>query len=252
MFKLSNFSFWNILPILTLVIFITPILVVLSSLFNGFNENIIHIYDFVLYEYVSNSLILVIGVSLLVLIIGIGTAWLVTNYNFFGKQILEWALILPLAIPPYILAYTFTGLFDSFGTLNNLMRDIFELSDAAVIFPNVRNIYGGIIVFAFTLYPYLYLLARMSFINQSQTMIESARTLGLNKFQVFLNVSLPLIRPAIIGGLILVSMEVLSDFGAVQHFSIPTFTTGIFKTWEGLYDLNSAMQLASILLVFSQ
>ena len=250
MFKLSNFSFWNILPILTLVIFITPILVVLSSLFNGFNENIIHIYDFVLYEYVSNSLILVIGVSLLVLIIGIGTAWLVTNYNFFGKQILEWALILPLAIPPYILAYTFTGLFDSFGTLNNLMRDIFELSDAAIIFPNVRNIYGGIIVFAFTLYPYLYLLARMSFINQSQTMIESARTLGLNKFQVFLNVSLPLIRPAIIGGLILVSMEVLSDFGAVQHFSIPTFTTGIFKTWEGLYDLNSAMQLASILLVF--
>ena len=249
MFKFSNFSFWNIIPLLALLVFITPIFIVLFSLFSGFSENIIHIYNYVLFEYVSNSLILVFGVCILVFFIGISTAWLVTNYNFFGKRVFEWALILPLAIPPYILAYTFTGLFDTFGTLNNLARDLLFLDESFVLFPNVRNIYGGIVVFAFTLYPYLYLLARMSFLNQSQSMIESGRTLGLNKFQVFYKVALPLIRPAIVGGLILVSMEVLSDFGAVDHFAISTFTTGIFRTWQGMYDLNSAMQLASILLI---
>ena len=165
MFKFSNFSFWNIIPLLTLLVFITPIFIVLFSLFSGFSENIIHIYNYVLFEYVSNSLILVFGVCILVFFIGIGTAWLVTNYNFFGKRVFEWALILPLAIPPYILAYTFTGLFDTFGTLNNLARDLLFLDESFVLFPNVRNIYGGIIVFAFTLYPYLYLLARMSFLN---------------------------------------------------------------------------------------
>ena len=249
MFKISNLSFWNLVPLLVLLIFVTPILIVLFSLFSGFSENISHIYDYLLFEYISNSLILVLGVSILVFIIGVSTAWLVTNYNFFGKNFFEWALILPLAIPPYILAYTFTGLFDTFGTLNNFARDIFFLDESTALFPNVRNIYGGIIIFAFTLYPYLYLLARMSFLNQSKSMIESGRMLGLNQFQVFYKVALPLIRPAIVAGLMLVSMEVLSDFGAVEHFAIPTFTTGIFRTWQGMYDLTSAMQLASFLLI---
>ena len=249
MFKISNLSFWKLIPLLTLLIFITPILIVVFSLFSGFSDSINHIINYLLLEYVSNSLILVIGVSFLVFIIGVSTAWLVTNYNFYGKNFFEWALILPLAIPPYILAYTFTGLFDTFGTLNNFARDIFYLDESAVLFPNVRNIYGGIIIFAFTLYPYLYLLARMSFLSQSKSMIESGRMLGLNQFQVFYKVALPLIRPAIIGGLLLVSMEVLSDFGAVQHFAIPTFTTGIFRAWQGMYEVTTAMQLASILLI---
>ena len=249
MFKITNLSFWKLIPLLTLLIFITPILIVVFSLFSGFSDSINHIINYLLLEYVSNSLILVIGVSFLVFIIGVSTAWLVTNYNFYGKNFFEWALILPLAIPPYILAYTFTGLFDTFGTLNNFARDIFYLDESAVLFPNVRNIYGGIIIFAFTLYPYLYLLARMSFLSQSKSMIESGRMLGLNQFQVFYKVALPLIRPAIIGGLLLVSMEVLSDFGAVQHFAIPTFTTGIFRAWQGMYEVTTAMQLASILLI---
>ena len=250
MLKISKLSFWNSIPFLTLLLFIAPVLIVLSSIFTGFSDNINHIFSVLLIEYVSNSLVLVFGVSILVFLIGVTTAWLVTNYNFFGKKILEWALILPLAIPPYILAYTFTGLFDSFGTLNNFAREIFFLDETAVLFPNVRNIYGGIIIFGFTLYPYLYLLARMSFFNQSQSMIEAGRMLGLNKFQVFQKISLPLMRPAIIGGLIIVAMEVLSDFGAVEHFAIPTFTTGIFKAWNGMYDITAAMQLASLLLIF--
>jgi len=186
---------------------------------------------------------------LIVLLIGTITAWTVTNFNFPGKRVFEWALILPLAIPPYILAYTFTGLFDPFGDANNLARLILGLDRDFVLFPNVRNVYGAIIVFGFTLYPYVYLVARSSLINQSRSMQESARMLGLNQFQVFHRLTLPLIRPAVIGGLMLVIMETLSDFGAVEHFAIQTFTTGIFRTWYGLYDLQTAMQLASLLLL---
>ena len=192
---------------------------------------------------------MVIGVSLLVFILGTVTAWTVTSYNFTGKRIFEWALILPLSIPPYILAYTFTGLFDHYGDANNLVRFLFNLENSSIFFPNVRNIYGAIIVFAFTLYPYVYLVSRSAFINQSRSMKESARILGLNQYQVFYKLALPLIRPAAIGGLMLVIMETLSDFGAVDHFAIQTFTTGIFRTWYGLYDIQTAMQLASLLLI---
>ena len=201
-------------------------------------------------DYITNSLILVTGVSLITLFIGTGTAWLITNFNFHGKRFFEWALILPLAIPPYILAYTFTGLFDSYGTLNNLSRDLFQLGDGVNIFPNVRNIYGAVVVFSFTLYPYVYLVSRSAFINQSRSMLESGRMLGLSQFGIFYKLSLPLIRPAMIGGVMLVVMETLSDFGAVEHFAVQTFTTGIFRTWYGMGDLNTAMQLASMLLIF--
>ena len=220
-----------------------------SSLLGNYSENWIHLYEYVLLDYVQSSLLLVTGVSFLVLLIGTTTAWTVTNYDFIGKRFFEWALILPLSIPPYILAYTFTGLFDTYGDLNNLFRYIFDLEDSVTVFPNVRNIYGGIIVFSFTLYPYVYLVSRSAFINQSRSMKEAARMLGLNQLQVFYQLALPLIRPAAIGGVLLVVMETLSDFGAVDHFAIQTFTTGIFRTWYGLYDLQTAMQLASLLLL---
>ena len=246
---MNRLSFWRILPFAVLIIFTAPILIVLSSLLGSYSENWFHLYEFVLLDYVSSSLFLIGGVSLLVLLIGTITAWTVTTYNFVGKRIFEWALILPLSIPPYILAYTFTGLFDPFGDLNNLFRALFNLEDTTIVFPNVRNIYGGIIVFAFTLYPYVYLVSRSAFINQSKSMKEAARMLGLNQVQVFYQLALPLIRPAAIGGMMLVVMETLSDFGAVDHFAIQTFTTGIFRTWYGLYDLQTAMQLASLLLL---
>ena len=246
---MNRLSFWRILPFAVLIIFTAPILIVLSSLLGSYSENWFHLYEFVLLDYVSSSLFLIGGVSLLVLLIGTITAWTVTTYNFVGKRIFEWALILPLSIPPYILAYTFTGLFDPFGDLNNLFRALFNLEDTTIVFPSVRNIYGGILVFAFTLYPYVYLVSRSAFINQSKSMKEAARMLGLNQVQVFYQLALPLIRPAAIGGMMLVVMETLSDFGAVDHFAIQTFTTGIFRTWYGLYDLQTAMQLASLLLL---
>ena len=234
---MNNFSLWKFSPLAVLLIFTAPLAIVLSSLFGQYTENWSHLYEFVLLDYVSSSFFLVIGVTVIVLIVGTLTAWIVTNYNFFGKGFFEWALILPLAIPPYILAYTFTGLFDTYGDANNLVRSLFNLDDRVTVFPNIRNIYGAIIVFGFTLYPYVYLVCRSAFINQSKSMKEAGKLLGLNESQVFFRLGIPLIRPALIGGLMLVIMETLSDFGAVDHFAVQTFTTGIFRTWYGLYDI---------------
>ena len=249
-YKANLLSPWTLLSLLIFCIFASPILIVLASLFGEYSDNWIHLYKYVLGGYVYNSFLLIIGVSTISLFLGIGTAWLTSNYNFFGKNFFDWALILPLAVPPYILAYTFTGLFDSYGTANNLIREIFSLNSEYIFFPNVRNIYGAIIVFSFTLYPYIYLATRIAFINQSRSLREVGETLGFSKFGVFFKLVLPMIRPAIIGGLMLVIMETLSDFGAVEHFAIQTFTTGIFRTWYGMYDLQTAMQLSSLLLIF--
>jgi iron(III) transport system permease protein len=243
-------SFWAVLPFLILFLFLLPVLIVLFSLFSGYSENWAHLYNYVLVDYISNTLYLIIGVSLTSLLIGTISAWIVTNYDFFGKRFLEWALILPLATPPYILAYTFTGFFDAYGTANNIIREIFSLDQSFILFPNIRNIYGAIAVFSFTLYPYIYLVSRAAFLNQSRSILEAGRMLGLNQYEIFYKLSLPIIRPAVIGGLMIVIMETISDFGAVDHFAIQTFTTGVFRTWHGMYDLTTAMQLASILLIF--
>ncbi len=249
-FFLRIFSFWRILPTLTFVVFVSPLVIVLLSLTGDYSDNWTHLYNFVLGDYITNSILLVLGVGLISLIIGTSSAWIITKYDFFGRRILEWALILPLAIPPYILAYTFTGLFDDYGSANEFIRWVFNLDSSFVFFPNVRNIFGAIIVFAFTLYPYIYLISRAAFLNQSKTLTDAGRILGLGGYRIFINLGLPMIRPAVIAGLMLVIMETLSDFGAVDHFAIQTFTTGIFRTWYGMYDLHTAMQLASLLLLF--
>ena len=252
MLTLNNLlnNFWKLIPIFCLFIFISPLIFVLGSLLGEFNDNWSHLIEYVLPSYVSNSLILIIGVSILSLILGVGTAWFVTNFDFFGKSWLEWAIILPLAIPPYILAYTFTGLFDSYGSANEIVRYLFNLESSFIFFPNVRNIYGAIVVFSFTLYPYVYLTTRMAFLNQSRSLMEAGKLLGNSTRLLFFRLAVPLVRPAIIAGLALVIMETLSDFGAVEHFAIQTFTTGIFRTWYGMYDLSTAMQLSSFLLIF--
>jgi iron(III) transport system permease protein len=243
-------NFWKLIPIFFLLVFILPLFFVLGSLFGEFNDNWSHLIEYVLPKYVSNSLILIFGVAILSLILGVGTAWFLTNFDFLGKSWLEWAIILPLAIPPYILAYTFTGLFDSYGSANEMIRYLFNLESDFIFFPNVRNIYGAIVVFSFTLYPYVYLTTRMAFLNQSRSLMEAGKLLGNSNRLLFFRLAVPLVRPAIIAGLALVIMETLSDFGAVDHFAIQTFTTGIFRTWYGMYDLSTAMQLSSFLFIF--
>ena len=240
---------WIILPTFLFALFVVPVIWIIFSLFGNYSDNWVHIYNYTLSGYIYNTALIIIGTSIGTLIIGVGSAWLVTTYNFTGKKFLEWALLLPFAVPPYILAYTFTGLFDSYGTANNLVRDLFALPNEFIFFPKLRNVYGASIVFSFTLYPYVYLVSRMAFINQSRSMLEVGRTLGYNKFQIFYKLSIPAIRPAIIAGLMLVLMEAISDFGAVEHFAVNTFTTGIFSAWFGLYDFHTAKQLAALLLI---
>ena len=251
--SMINFSvknLWQSLIIIFLLILLAPIFFVLISLFGEYNDNWSHLYNYVLSKYLLNSFFLIFGVSILSTILGVGSAWLITNYDFVNKAWLEWAVILPLAVPSYILAYTFTGLFDSYGTANEIIKNIFDTKDNYIFFPNVRNIYGAIIVFSFTLYPYIYLTTRMAFLNQSRSLMEAGTLLGLNSWSLFYKLAVPLIRPALIAGLALVIMETISDFGAVEHFAVQTFTTGIFRTWFGMYDLNTAMQLSSLLLIF--
>lgn len=230
-------------------IFLIPILFIISSVFLGFSDNFYHLYENLLLEYSLNSIYLVAGVSLLVTILGVSTAWLVTFFNFYGKRFFQWALILPLAVPPYLLAYVFTEFFDFSGTANNILRDLFTTQSDVIFFPNIRTIIGAIIVFGFTLYPYVYMVSRVAFMNIPASVIEASSLLGKNSISTFFSLSIPLIRPAIIAGVALVAMETLADFGAVQHFAIPTFTTGIFRTWTGLYDLNTALQLSTMLLL---
>lgn len=250
--KLLNFSqlLSRLITLIFFSFFLIPVIFVLASLFTDYNDNWSHLINFVLTDYILNSIYLIVGVSILSLVFGVGTAWLVTNYDFLGRGWQEWALILPLAVPPYILAYTFTSLFDTYGSANEIIRYVFNIEDENVFFPNVRNLYGAILVFASTLYPYVYLTTRMSFLNQSRTLLESGKLLGLDNKSVFYKLALPMARPAIIAGLALVIMETLSDFGAVEHFAVPTFTIGIYRTWFGMYDLNTAMQLSSLLLIF--
>ena len=243
------FNPWIILPTFLFALFVVPVIWLILSLFGDYSDNWVHIYNYTLSGYIFNTLSIAFGTSIGTLLIGVGSAWLVTTFNFTGKNFLEWALLLPFAVPPYILAYTFTGLFDSYGTANNLIRDLFSLPYDFIFFPKLRNIYGAAIVFSFTLYPYVYLVSRMAFINQSRSMLEVGRTLGYNRFQVFYKLSIPSIRPAMIAGLMLVLMETISDFGAVEHFAVNTFTTGIFSAWFGLYDFHTAKQLAALLLI---
>tara|TARA_B100000214_G_scaffold370936_1_gene346428 strand:+ start:746 stop:2350 length:1605 start_codon:yes stop_codon:yes gene_type:complete len=245
--KLFNLNFWNVFTNIIALIFAIPIILIFLSLFNGFNENFEHIYEVVLLEYSINSIVLVIGVSLVVLFIGVSTALLVSSFKFTGSKIFEWALILPLAIPPYLLAYVMTEIFEYSGSANMILRSINFISDNGSL-PSIRSLTGAIFIFGFALYPYVYLITRVALMNISKPILESARVLGTNKLNSYIKIVLPIIRPAIFAGLALVCMETLSDFGAVQHFAIPTFTTGIFRTWLGMYDLTTAMQLASILL----
>jgi len=209
--KISVIKLWVAIPYIVLAVFVLPILIVISSIFGEWSENWSHLYDYVLFDYIYNSSVLVIGVLFVAFILGTTSAWLVTNYRFPGKDFLEWALILPLAVPSYILAYTFTGLFDTFGTVNIMLRELLNFEEQFSLFPNVRNLSGAIIVFSFTLYPYVYLVTRSAFLNQSQSMLEAGRLLGLNNFQVFYKRGIPIIRQALIGGLMLVAMKTLSD-----------------------------------------
>jgi iron(III) transport system permease protein len=210
-----------------------------------------HLVATVLPQYVLNSLGLMVGVGLGVLGLGVSTAWLVTMCQFPGRRVFEWALLLPLAAPSYLLAYTYTDFLDYFGWVQTTLRAIFGWQSVTDYwFPNVRSLGGAIVLFSLVLYPYVYMLVRVAFLEQSLCTLEASRALGCNPWRSFRTVALPLARPAIAAGTALALMETLNDFGTVQYFSVPTFTTGIYRTWFGMGDRPAAAQLAGVSLIF--
>ena len=250
----SRHHIWQIssLAIAALVFFPIATLSFLS-IYTTDNSNIgawSHLAETVLSDYVTGSLQLMLGVGLLTSILGIGSAWLVTQYKFTGARFFNWALLLPLAMPTYITAYSYTGLLDVAGPIQSSIRDSFSLGFGDYWFPEIRSMSGAIFVMSFVLYPYVYLLARASFLDQSQHLKDAAQLLGYSRRHVFFKVSLPIARPAIIAGISLALMETLADFGAVSYFGVSTFTTGIFRTWYGLDSVQGAAQLALTLLMF--
>ncbi len=228
-----------------------PVLVVLSSLV-GSGPGAWLALASSLPRYVGNSLALMLGVGLGVSLLGVPTAALVSFCRFPGRVWLDGALLLPLAVPAYLLAYTVTDLLDYGGPIQTALRDSFGWqSPTDYWFPEIRSLGGAIALFSLTLYPYVYLLTRASFLGQSSRTLEAARGLGCSFPVAFRRVALPLARPAIGAGLALALMETLSDFGTVQYFGVETFTTGIYRTWLGLGDRTGAAQLAGLLMLFA-
>lgn len=238
------------LSLLVALLIAIPILVVIGFVFVPAGDIWAHLASTVLPLYLLNTVILGGGVAVLVLIIGVSTAWFVTMYEFPGRRYFSWALFLPLAMPAYIIAYTYTGMFDFAGPVQTFLRDMFGWNRHDYWFPPVRSIGGAIVMLGLVLYPYVYLVSRAAFLEQSVCALEVGRTLGRNSWGVFREIALPLARPAIVTGLALALMETLSDFGTVQYFAVDTFTTGIYRTWLGLGEPAAAAQLAAMLMGF--
>jgi iron(III) transport system permease protein len=242
---------WMISALLTTAIVALPVLSVLFiALFP--EENIWpHLINTTLPRYLSTTLQLMLGVGVLTLILGLATAWAVTMCEFPGRKFFEWALLLPFAIPAYVIAYVYTSLLDYAGPVQSALRDWFGWANATDYwFPQIRTLEGAILMIGLVLYPYVYLLARAAFMEQSPSLFSVSRSLGHSALSTFFRVVLPIARPAIAVGLSLVLMETLNDFGTVDFFAVQTLTRGLFDTWMNLGNLGGAAQIATTMLIF--
>ncbi|MFT6791539.1 MAG: iron(III) transport system permease protein [Cellvibrionaceae bacterium] len=227
-----------------------PIITILASVLTGSYEIWGHLWETVMVDYLINSLLLVIGVGIGVLILGLPAAWLTSVCDFPMRKIFVWALLLPMAMPAYIIAYTYTGLLDFAGPVQKLIRELTGWHYGEYWFFEIRSLTGAIIMLTLVLYPYVYLMARAAFLEQSPSIMEASRIMGYRIRETTLRLTLPMARPAIVTGLTLALMETLADYGTVQYFGVSTFTTGIFRTFYGFGDTAAASQLAAILLTF--
>ena len=244
------FKYDNSILIIFLSLVIIPVLTVFSYIFSPSTELWGHLTDNLLYDYISNTLFIVFFVSLFSTIIGVSCAWIVVMYDFRLKNIFKWLLVMPIALPTYISAYIYVGIMEPSGFIFEFFESYFNLGKEVYRNIDLQNIYGAIFVLTICLYPYIYLLCYSSFNEQSFCAIEVSKSLGLTQSQSFIKIALPLARPAIIGGLTLVIMETLAEFGTMDYYGIATFTTGIYRTWFAFGDESSALHLASILLTF--
>ncbi len=240
---------WTVLTFALTGLLLLPTVTVLLSLFADERQVWEHLASTVLGLYVRNSLLLMLGVAVGVVILGSGTAWLVTMCQFRGRAWLEWLLVLPLAAPTYVLAYAYTDFLQVTGGFQIWLRRITGWGIGDYWFPNIRSWWGATLLFILTLYPYVYLSARLAFQEQSVACLEVSRSLGYGPWGSFWRVALPLARPGIVAGTSLALMETLNDFGTVSYFGVDTLTTGIYRTWTALGNPVAAAQLSSVLLL---
>lgn len=227
-----------------------PVVVVLASVLAPAGETWRHLADTVLAEYVLNTVLLLLLVGTGVITIGVSTAWLTTLCRFPGCGVFEWALILPLAVPAYVMAYAYTDFLQFAGPVQSTLREVFGWGARDYWFPDIRSVGGAAAMFSFVFYPYVYLLARAAFLQQAAGTLEVGRGLGYGPWRSFFRIALPLARPGIAAGTALALMETLADFGTVSYFAVPTFATGIYRAWLSLGDRTAAAQLAAALLGF--
>lgn len=242
---------WFLLTALIITLLLIPNINIIINLFGEASENWEHVRDYLLLNYFQNSLILVIASGFLTALLGALLAWLIAAYDFPGRNFLSWGLILPLAIPPYIGAYIYQGIFSYTGPLQSLLRNEFQLKISQQYF-DFMNIRGALFIYTIFLFPYVFLMTKAFLAKQSASLLESSRLLGKSDSRIFFKIILPLSRGAVVAGSSLVMMEVLNDYGVVKYFGISTFTTAIFKSWFGMGDLPTAVRLAvmAMLVIF--
>jgi len=242
---------WTVGGLMIAAVVMVPLMAVAGLAMGSSDDIWSHLASTVLPHYVRTTLLLITGVGVGTLVIGAGTAWLVTMYRVPGRGIFEWALLLPLAVPAYVIAYVYTDVLEYAGPVQGLLRATFGWTSAADYwFPEIRSLGGAVAMMSLVLYPYVYLLARAAFIDQSVCALEVGRTLGAGPWRNFRRIALPLARPAVAVGVSLALMEALNDFGTVDYFAVATFTAGIYDVWLNMNSTAGAAQLASVLLLF--
>ncbi|MCX4027146.1 iron ABC transporter permease [Endozoicomonas sp. SM1973] len=244
---MTHHRFWFWLVCAVAIIVLLPITNLIISWSNFQTDIWLHLIETQLGQLLSNTFWLIFGVSIGVTVLGVGLAWLTAMCEFPGRKWLDWALMLPFAVPAYVMAFVFLGIFEFSGPIQTQLREWFGPGN---YFPAIRSTGGVITVLSLVFYPYVYMLARSAFISQGRGLMDAARILGLTPWQAFFKVTLPMARPAIAAGLALALMETLADFGAVATFNYDTFTTAIYKAWYGFFNLQAAAQLATLLLLF--
>lgn len=240
---------WTGGAILILILVLTPVFTILIKLFDTPGEHWSHITSNLLPTYFINSFLLLFGVGIFTFIIGVSMAWIVSIYSFPGRKYFEWLLILPVAFPSYMMGYSYVGILEYTGPIQAFLRNNFDIHFTGSII-DIMNLPGVIFILSMSLFPYVYVICRASFMRQSNEMQEAAFILGSSRFRMFTKVALPMARPAVAGGLALVSMEVLNDYGTVKYFGVDTFTSGIFRAWFSFGDINTAIYLSAILTLF--
>jgi iron(III) transport system permease protein len=243
-------SRWTVVACALALLIAAPVISVVINAFGARSEIWQHLVETVLGDYVVNSFLIMSGVTVGVLIVGVPAAWMTTLCRFPGRRLFDWALLLPMAFPAYVIAYAYTGLLDYAGPVQTSLRNLIGDPEGLRWLPEIRSLPGAIVMLVLVLYPYVYLLARAAFLEQSVCVLEVSRTLGCSPWSSFRRVALPLARPAIVAGVALALMEALNDYGTVSYFGINTLATGIFRVWRGMGDPVAASQIAAILLLF--